>query len=144
MSPRAFAVGHGVIFQAGLLTSGSSSSRAFPALKRPVASSVYDTLLQDLSPVTAAGPSRNYTGFPFHPHLRTPENCHHMVQNPTPEVKIKCTSQLHSQKEAALSRRHGGELALFPPAELLQFGGRFPEQGGQLPCYLVGILMHLV
>lgn len=60
--------GRGRTVQAGLLTSGSSSFRAFPSLVGTVAN------LRNLSPGTAAGPFRHATGFPFHPLIRTPEH----------------------------------------------------------------------
>ena len=49
------------LIQAGLLTPGSFSSCAFPSVTTD------SGIMQESSPVTAAGPSRIYTGFPFHP-----------------------------------------------------------------------------
>jgi hypothetical protein len=54
-----------LLLQAGLLTRGLSSGRVFPT---PMVSD----MLRPLSPLTAAGPSPVYTGFPVR-FLRTPE-----------------------------------------------------------------------
>ena len=60
--------GKAVMFQAGILTPGSSSGHVFPTH-----SSV--TRLRPLSPVTAAGPSPIHTEFPFDPRTEEPETC---------------------------------------------------------------------
>jgi len=58
LCPRA----HTIHIQAGLLTSGSFASRAFPS------GLLSDSgILRNLSPVTAAGPSSIHTKFPFQP-----------------------------------------------------------------------------
>jgi len=54
-----------IALQAGLLTSGSPSDCPFPWILHP------QWVMQSLSPVTAAGPSLNSTGFPIMP-LRHP------------------------------------------------------------------------
>ena len=54
---------------AGLLTPGSSSSRAFPSIK------LYESgVVRRSSPVTAAGPSLICTGFPLSVFLQLPSS----------------------------------------------------------------------
>ena len=60
--------GMAVMFQAGILTPGSSSGHVFPTLRSV-------THLRPLSPVTAAGPSPIHTEFPFDPLTEEPETC---------------------------------------------------------------------
>jgi len=89
--------GRGGTVQAGLLTSGSLAFRAFPFRHGTVA------ILRNLSPVTAAGPFRHWTGFPFHPLIRTPEpQCGPIV--PAAPVEVKPRMALCLEKPAAASR----------------------------------------